>query len=264
MWTSNCRATWRGKIGPAFAPKRRKGARERETPLALSSKTLLLAAVALLASSAGATAQTVSPQSYRALHWRFVGPLRGGRTVGLSGVAAQPNVFYIAAVNGGIWRTQDAGHTWMPIFDGQPTGSIGALAVAPSDPRVIYAGSGEGLQRPDLAIGDGVYKSNDGGQTWAHLGLRDGQQIAGMAVDPDNAQRLFVAVLGHPYGPNQERGIYRSLDGGATFQRVLFVNDERRRVCRCDRPARSSHGLCDAMGGTASAMGNRRVVRDAG
>jgi photosystem II stability/assembly factor-like uncharacterized protein len=146
--------------------------------------------------------------------------------VALSGVAAQPNLFYIAAVNGGIWRTQDAGHTWVPIFDGQPTGSIGALAVAPSDPRVIYAGSGEGLQRPDLAVGDGIYKSSDGGQTWTHLGLRDGQQIAGIAVDPNNAQRLFVAVLGHPYGPNPERGIYRSLDGGATFQRVLFANDD--------------------------------------
>ena len=192
----------------------------------MSLKTLFLAVVGLIASSAGATAQTVSQQSYGALHWRFVGPLRGGRTVGLSGVAAQPNLFYIAAVNGGIWRTQDAGHTWVPIFDGQPTGSIGVLAVAPSDPRVIYAGSGEGLQRPDLAIGDGVYKSNDGGQTWTHLGLRDGQQIAGMAVDPNNAQRLFVAVLGHPYGPNPERGIYRSLDGGATFQRVLFTNDD--------------------------------------
>jgi photosystem II stability/assembly factor-like uncharacterized protein len=132
----------------------------------------------------------------------------------------------MAAVNGGIWRTQDAGRTWVPIFDGQPTGSIGALAVAPSDPRVLYAGSGEGLQRPDLAVGDGVYKSVDAGRTWTHLGLRDGQQIAGIAVDPNNAGRLFVAVLGHPYGPNPQRGIYRSLDGGTTFERVLFENDD--------------------------------------
>ncbi len=187
---------------------------------------LILAIPTLFATSSAASAQTVAQSSYSALHWRFVGPLRGGRTVGLSGVAGRPNLFYIAAVNGGIWRTEDAGRTWVPIFDGQPTGSIGALAVAPSDPRVIYAGSGEGLQRPDLAVGDGVYKSIDGGQTWTHLGLRDGRQIAGMAVDPNNAQRLFVAVLGHPYGPNPERGIYRSLDGGATFQRVLFENDD--------------------------------------
>jgi photosystem II stability/assembly factor-like uncharacterized protein len=191
----------------------------------LATRTLV-ALAASIASTAAVGAQTVEPSSYSALHWRFVGPLRGGRTVALSGVAGQPNLFYIGAVNGGIWKTEDAGRTWVPIFDGQPTGSIGALAVAPSDPRIIYAGSGEGLQRPDLAVGDGVYKSTDGGKTWTHLGLRDGQQIAGMAVDPNDARRVFVAVLGHPYGPNPERGIYRSLDGGATFQRVLFASDD--------------------------------------
>jgi photosystem II stability/assembly factor-like uncharacterized protein len=167
----------------------------------------------------------VSPALYQDLHWRFVGPLRGGRTTSIAGVPGRPNVFYIGVVNGGIWKTDDAGRTWTPIFDGQPTGSIGALAVAPSTPNVIYAGSGEGLQRPDLAVGDGMYKSNDGGVTWAHLGLRDGRQIAAIAVDPKNADRIFVAVLGHPYGPNDERGIYRSTDGGATFARVLFKNE---------------------------------------
>ncbi len=151
--------------------------------------------------------------------------MRGGRTVALDGVANQPNLFYIGAVNGGIWKSEDAGRTWVPIFDREPTGSIGALAVAPSDPRILYAGSGEGLQRPDLAIGNGIYKSIDGGATWAHLGLSDGQQIASMAVDPADPNRLFVAVLGHPYGPNTERGIYRSLDGGASFARVLFRNE---------------------------------------
>ncbi|HEV3092221.1 MAG TPA: hypothetical protein VGX91_12350, partial [Candidatus Cybelea sp.] len=180
---------------------------------------------ALLILGASGSAPAVDPSLYAGMQWRFIGPLRGGRTVALDGVAAQPNTFYIGAVNGGIWKTQDAGRTWTPIFDGQPTGSIGALAVAPSDPRVVYAGSGEGLQRPDLTVGDGIYKSTDGGATWAHLGLRDGQQIASMAVDPKNADRLFVAVLGHPYGPNPERGVYRSLDGGATFTRVLYANE---------------------------------------
>ncbi len=170
-------------------------------------------------------ATAMAPSYYRDLHWRFIGPLRGGRTVALAGVPDRPNLFYIAAVNGGIWKTEDAGRTWHPIFDGQPTGSIGALAVSPSDPRIIYAGSGEGLQRPDLAVGDGVYKSIDGGATWMHLGLRDGQQIASMAVDAKNPKRLFVAVLGHPYGPNQERGVYRTLDGGTTFTRVLYTNE---------------------------------------
>jgi photosystem II stability/assembly factor-like uncharacterized protein len=121
-----------------------------------------------------------------------------------------------------VWKTTDSGRTWAPIFDDQPTGSVGAIAVAPSNPDIIYVGSGEGLQRPDLSVGNGIYKSRDGGRTWAHLGLRDGQQIPQIAVDPRSPDRLFVAVLGHPYGANEERGVFRSMDGGATFQRVLF------------------------------------------
>ncbi|MEO6835287.1 MAG: glycoside hydrolase [Candidatus Tumulicola sp.] len=167
----------------------------------------------------------VSPSLYADMHWRFVGPLRGGRTTSIAGVANDPNRFYIGVVNGGIWKTDDAGRTWRPIFDAAPTGSIGALAVAANNPNVIYAGSGEGLQRPDLAVGDGIYKSVDAGATWTHLGLRGGQQIASIAVDPKNADRLFVAVLGHPYGPNAQRGIYRSTDGGASFARVLYENE---------------------------------------
>jgi photosystem II stability/assembly factor-like uncharacterized protein len=190
-----------------------------------SAVTFSCLALAFTAAHLSAQAQSVSPRLYQSLHWRFVGPLRGGRTVALDGIANQPNVFYIAAVNGGIWKTQDAGRTWIPIFDGEPSGSIGALAVAPSDPRIIYAGSGEGLQRPDLAVGDGIYKSVDAGATWTHLGLRDGQQIASLAVDPANPNRIFVGVLGHPYGANAERGIYRSTDGGRSFQRVLFQSE---------------------------------------
>jgi len=128
----------------------------------------------------------------------------------------------MAPNNGGVWRTNDYGRTWTPIFDGQPTQSIGSMAVAPSNPNIIYVGSGEGLQRPDLSVGDGMYKSIDAGKTWTHLGLRDGQQIASIAVDPTNPDRMFVAVLGHPYGPNPERGVFRSLDGGKTFQKILY------------------------------------------
>jgi photosystem II stability/assembly factor-like uncharacterized protein len=159
------------------------------------------------------------------MRWRLIGPFRGGRTVAISGVAHQPNVFYMAAVNGGVWKTTDFGNTWNPIFDDQPTGSVGALAVAPSDPNVIYVGSGEGLQRPDLATGDGVYKSTDAGKTWTHLGLRDAQQIAAIVVDAKDPNRLFVAALGHPYGPNAERGVFRSTDGGQTFQKVLSKDE---------------------------------------
>jgi photosystem II stability/assembly factor-like uncharacterized protein len=166
-----------------------------------------------------------SPHDLQSLKWRYIGPMRGGRTAAVTGVADNPFLYYIAAVNGGIWKTVDAGRTWEPIFDSQPTGSIGALAVAPSRTRIIYAGSGEGLQRPDLAVGDGVYKSSDGGSTWKNVGLQDGQQIGGIAVDPVNYDRVFVAVLGHPYGPNAERGVYRTTDGGATWQKVLYKNE---------------------------------------
>src|ERR1043166_5889455 len=160
-----------------------------------------------------------------ALRWRNIGPFRGGRTRAIAGVPSQPNVFYMAQVNGGVFKTTDYGRTWQPIFDEQPTGSVGAIAVSVSNPDVIYAGSGEGLHRPDLSIGDGIYKSTDAGKTWTHLGLRDGQQIAQLAIDPRNPDRLFVAVAGHPYGPNEERGIFRSLDGGKTFEKILYRDE---------------------------------------
>jgi photosystem II stability/assembly factor-like uncharacterized protein len=174
-----------------------------------------------------AVVQPVAAQNakWSSLQWRGIGPFRGGRTVAATGVPQQPNVFYIGLNDGGVWKSTDYGRIWTPIFDDQPTGSIGAIAVAPSDPNVIYVGSGEGLQRPDLSTGDGIYKSTDAGKSWQHLGLRDGQQIPMIAVDPKDPNRLFVAVLGHPYGPNPERGIFRSTDGGKTFERVLYKNE---------------------------------------
>ena len=155
----------------------------------------------------------------------MIGPHRGGRTVGAVGVPQQPNVFYIGVNNGGVWRTDDFGRTWTPIFDDQPTGSIGDIAVAPSDPDVLYVATGEGLQRPDLSVGDGVYKSVNGGQTWVNTGLRDGLQIGGLAIDPKNPDRVFAAVLGHPYGPNPERGVYRTTNGGKTWEKVLYRDE---------------------------------------
>jgi photosystem II stability/assembly factor-like uncharacterized protein len=171
------------------------------------------------------SAQNIEPKYFGGLRWRHIGPFRGGRTVGAAGIPDQPNVFYIGVNNGGVWKTDDFGRTWRPLFDDQPTGSIGSIAVAPSDPNTIYVGGGEGLQRPDLSVGDGMYKSTDAGKTWQHLGLRDGQQIPAILVDPRNPNRLFVAVLGHPYGPNAERGVFRSTDGGQTFQKVLYKGD---------------------------------------
>jgi photosystem II stability/assembly factor-like uncharacterized protein len=170
-------------------------------------------------------AQQFSPDLYAGLRWRTIGPFRGGRTVAAAGIPDQPNVFYVAANDGGIWKTDDYGRTWNPIFDGESTGSIGALAIAPSDPNTIYAGSGEGLQRPDLSVGNGIYKSIDGGKIWRHLGLRDGEQIPAILVDPLDSTRVFVAVLGRPYGPNPERGVFRSTDGGETWEKVLYKDE---------------------------------------
>ena len=190
-----------------------------------SGLTSLGVTIALLFASSTLAAQQVDPHLFAELRWRMIGPHRASRTKAAAGIPNQPNVFYIGVVNGGVWKTTDYGRTWNPLFDDQPTGSVGAIAIAPSNPNIIYVGSGEGLQRPDLSTGDGIYKSTDAGKSWTHLGLRDGQQIPQIVVDPRDANRLFVAVLGHPYGPNAERGIFRSTDGGASFQKVLYKDE---------------------------------------
>jgi photosystem II stability/assembly factor-like uncharacterized protein len=168
------------------------------------------------------TAQQVPENTYQDLHWRLIGPFRGGRTRAATGVPSQPNVFYMAQVNGGVWKSDDFGRTWNPIFDRESTQSIGAIAVAASNPNIVYVGSGEGLHRPDLSIGNGIYKSTDAGKTWTHLGLRDGFQIPALAIDPRDPNKVFAAVLGHPYGPNEERGLFRSTDGGQTWQKAIY------------------------------------------
>ena len=163
---------------------------------------------------------------YSDLHWRMVGPFRGGRTRAATGVPNEPNVFYMAQVNGGVWKSEDYGRTWNPIFDHESTQSIGAIAVAQSDPNIVYVTSGEGLHRPDLSVGNGIYKSTDAGKSWTHLpGLHDGQQIPAIVVDPRDPNKVIAAVLGHPYGPSEERGIYRSTDGGQTWQKVISKDE---------------------------------------
>ena len=202
-------------------------------PISVPGERFIVGATALFVVAFSAWAQQTEktsgapfdPKLFSEMRWRCIGPFRGGRTVAITGVPRQPNVFYMAAVNGGVWKTTDFGNTWSPIFDDQPTGSVGAIAVAPSDTNIIYVGSGEGLQRPDLATGDGVYKSTDAGKTWTHLGLRDAQQITAILVDPRDANRIFVAAQGHPYGPNAERGVFRSVDGGQSFQKVLYKDE---------------------------------------
>ncbi len=172
-----------------------------------------------------AFAQPFQPSLFNSMQWRMIGPHRGGRTVGAVGVPSQPSVFYIGVNNGGVWKTNDYGRVWKPIFDQMSTGSVGDIAVSESNPNIVFVGCGEGIQRPDLSIGDGVYKSTDAGKTWTNMGLKDGQQIGGIVIDPKNENRIFVAVLGHPYGPNTERGVYRSVDGGKNWERVLYKDE---------------------------------------
>ena len=173
-----------------------------------------------------AVAEPVPPELVNGLKWRLIGPFRGGRVVAVAGVPGDSTTFYFGAVNGGIWKTTDAGVVWVPIFDGQPVGSIGALAVAPSDPKTIYAGTGETDIREDLSSGNGVYKSTDGGSTWKHIGLEDTRQISRIAIDPQNPSIVYVGALGHVYGPSEDRGVYKSVDGGSHWARVLGLGPE--------------------------------------
>lgn len=169
-------------------------------------------------------AQPIAKSDYQDLRYRLIGPFRASRTVGAVGIPSQPNVFFVGVNNGGVWKTDDYGRTWHPIFDEAPTGSVGDIAVSPSQPNIIYVGSGEGLHRPDLGVGDGIFKSTDDGKTWQHVGLKDIQQVGRLIVHPTNPDEVFVAGLGHPYGPNTERGVFRTKDGGKTWEKVLYIN----------------------------------------
>ena len=193
----------------------------------------LAACVALACVAVGAArvsarprgAEPVDAKFFQDMRWRMIGPFRGGRVLGVAGVRGEPDVYYFGAVGGGVWKTNDAGRTWKPIFDSQPVASIGAIAVAPSNREVIYVGSGEADMRSSISGGNGMYKSTDGGKTWARIGLEDSRQIGRILVDPRDASRVYVAALGHAYGPNAERGVYRSDDGGANWKRVLFKDE---------------------------------------
>src|SRR5438105_3752769 len=181
-----------------------------------------LGVLLLLLPCAALAASQVDPQLFSGMKWRQVGPFRGGRVVAVSGVPGDPATWYFGAVAGGVWKSTNAGSTWQPVFDEQKIASIGAIAVADSDHNIIYVGTGEACPRGNITYGDGVYKSLDAGRTWQHLGLRDTRHIGAIIVDPRNPDVAFVAALGHAFGPNDERGIFRTGDGGKTWQRVLF------------------------------------------
>src|SRR5262249_43632024 len=185
-----------------------------------------LTAVLMLGWSMCVMAQQPSDASlYSGLRWRNVGPFRGGRVNGVTGVPGQPNTFFFGSVGGGLWKSTNSGRTWAPVFDSQPIASIGAVAVSPSNPNVVYVGTGEADVRSQISYGNGMYKSTDSGATWTHIGLDNTRQIGRVLVDPKNPNTVFVAALGHVYGTNPDRGVYRSRDGGGSWQKVLFKNE---------------------------------------
>ncbi|HEX4628701.1 MAG TPA: hypothetical protein VH137_07920 [Gemmatimonadales bacterium] len=179
-----------------------------------------------LGSTVPTHAQTIPPSAYSALRWRLIGPHRGGRVLAVAGVPGDPATFYFGAVDGGVWRTENAGVTWEPLFDGQPIASVGALALAPSDTKIIYVGTGEASLRSDITYGAGVYKSTDGGAHWQARGLDGTRHIGRILVDPRNPDVVLVAALGHAYGPNAERGVFRSTDGGRTWTKTLYKDPD--------------------------------------
>ncbi len=188
--------------------------------------SLIYLCLAVLSFALSVPAQTLKDDTLKGMKWRLIGPFRGGRVLAVEGVANQPNVYYFGAVAGGVWKTTDGGLTWTPIFDKQPIASIGSIAVAPSDPNIVYVGTGEACIRGDISFGNGVYKSLDAGRTWTHIGLDDTRHIGRVIVDPRNPDVVFVAALGHAFGPNKDRGVFRSTDGGKTWQNVLFKDDK--------------------------------------
>lgn len=193
----------------------------RSSPLKSRIIGVFLLGLVLPLCPRSAFSQEISPELFSGLRWRLIGPFRGGRTVAVSGVPGDNKTFYFGAAGGGIWKTTDAGTVWLPIFDDEPVASVGAIEVAPSDANIIYAGTGESDIRSDLASGDGVYKSTDAGKSWRNVGLRDSRQISRIVIDPKNPDVVYVAVLGHAYGANEERGVYKSTDGGITWNHVL-------------------------------------------
>ena len=196
----------------------------------MTPKTLMVRLVAFFALFAmfgvGFASAQIDESLYKGMKWRLIGPFRGGRALAVTGVPGEPENYYFGAVAGGVWKTIDGGVNWTPLFDKQPIASIGAIAVADSDHNVIYVGTGEGCIRGNLAYGDGVYKSIDGGKTWKNVGLKDSQHIGALVVDPKNPDVVLVAALGHAYGPNSERGIFRTRDGGKSWEKVLYKDDK--------------------------------------
>ncbi len=187
----------------------------------------IFADLALTAPGASQNSGKYDTSLYKAMKWRLIGPFRGGRATAVTGIPDQPYVYYFGCCGGGVWKTVDGGLSWKPVSDGSfRTGSVGAVAVSGWDPNVVYVGMGEAPVRGNVSHGDGVYKSTDAGQTWKHMGLKNTSQISRIRIHPRNPDLVYVAALGHVYGPNKERGVFRSNDGGKTWEKILFEDDK--------------------------------------
>ncbi len=184
---------------------------------------LLLACLTML-TPAAQSRPGPSPEHYGRLHWRTIGP-EGNRFRSAAGIAGDPHIYYVGAASGGIWKTTDGGTNWAPIFDGQPVQSIGSLAVAPSDPNIVWAGTGEGKIRSHISLGQGIYKSMDAGKTWTLMGLEQTGRIPRLVVHPKDPDIVLACALGHAYGPQPERGVFRTTDGGHTWTKTLFTDE---------------------------------------
>ena len=189
------------------------------------TRTRLLACAAATLAALTASAQPEKKDDFGGLKYRSIGPYRGGRSLTVAGIPGDINTYYFGATGGGVWKSTNGAITWTPVFDKQSNGVIGAIAVAPSDPNVLYVGTGETALRGDISHGDGVYKSLDAGKTWTHVGLRDTRSISRILVHPRNPDLVYVAAFGHQYGPNAERGVFRSADGGKTWTKALYKDE---------------------------------------
>ena len=215
---------------------------------------LLLSGLFLLGSSLALSA-TPPESAYGGLQWRSIGPYRGGRAVAVAGVPGSPNTFYFGAAAGGVWKSVDAGATWKPIFDDlKASASIGAIAVAPSNPNILYVGTGEGNLRGNVTWGDGVFKSTDAGATWTHIGLNDSRQIGALIVDPRDPNVVLVAAIGHAFGPNTERGVFRTTDGGKSWSRVLYKDELTGAIDLVADPHNPQDHVCRPVAGAAAAL----------
>src|SRR5258708_6838986 len=195
----------------------------RSIPLLVVRLCSIVLCIATMLPVAARAQAPIGPSASSRLQWRFVGPV-GNRVAAVAGVPGDPNVYSAGAASGGLWKTTDGGIHWEPIFDGQDVSAVGALAVAPSDPNIVWAGTGEPWIRSHISVGNGVYKSTDAGRTWTKMGLEGTGRIGRIAINPTNPDVVYMAAQGHSYGPRQERGVYRTKDGGKTWERVLFVD----------------------------------------